>query len=71
MFNKPKSTEADFRLLSHEPFLDIMNKNLLYITRNLDLCVSLLKKMELDERLQKQIPDYPLEDMTKDIPEEV
>ncbi len=80
MFNKLKSNDSDFSSLQHDPFLDIMNKNILYLTHNLDKCLSILRRMELDDKLQKHVEDFyegqsppgtslPLDDMTKDIPE--
>ncbi len=61
--------------------LDIINKNLLYLTHEVDKCVSMLRRMEVNTNLQKQVDDYfeddaedkaeqvPAED-TKHIPEE-
>ncbi len=71
MFNKLKSTDADFSSLQHDPFLDLMNKNILYLTHAIDKCLSLLKVMEIDRKLQMQVDDYtskqiPLEDMAQD-----
>ncbi len=65
---KFKSTEADLKFNLQSQLL-LMNKNILYITRQVDLCVKWLKTFQVDDALQKQIPDYPLDDMAKDIPE--
>ncbi len=65
---KFKSTEADLKFNLQSQLL-LMNQNILYITRQVDLCVKWLKTLQIDDNLQKQIPDYPLEDMAKNIPE--
>ncbi len=69
MFNKLKSNDSDFSSLQHDPYLDIINKNILYITHTVDKCVAILVKLETDGKLQKQVEDY-FEDDSKDIPEE-
>ncbi len=38
--------------------LDIINKNLLYLTHEVDKCVSMLRRMEVDAKLQKQVTEY-------------
>ncbi len=58
MFNKLKSNESDFSSLQHDPFLDLMNKNILYLTHTLDKCLLVLKKLEVDTGLQKQVDEY-------------
>ncbi len=58
MFNKLKSNESDFSSLQHDPFLDIMNKNILYLTHSIDKCLLVLKKLEVDSGLQKQVDEY-------------
>ncbi len=62
---KFKSTDADLKFNIQSQLL-LMNKNILYITRQVDLCVKWLKTFQVDDALQKQIPDYPLEDMAHD-----
>ncbi len=72
MFNKSKSSDPDLQFIPHEPFLDIMNKNILYLTHTIDKCLVLLKRMEIDDALQTQVSDYtqskqlPLEDSAQD-----
>ncbi len=70
MFDKLKSNESDFSSLQHDPFLDLMNKNILYLTHNLDKCLSILRRMELDDKLQKKVDDFYEEDVPNTIPEE-
>ncbi len=73
MFNKLKSSEPDFSSLVHDPYLDIINKNILYLTHTMDKCLAVLKRLETDAKLQKKVNEYfepPLEDMTKTIPED-
>ncbi len=66
---KFKSTDADLKFNIQSQLL-LMNKNILYITRQVDLCVKWLKTFQVDDALQKQVEDYlPLEDNMKDIPE--
>ncbi len=57
MFNKLKSTDADFSLINHDPFLDLMNKNILYLTHTIDKCLVLLKELKVNEDLQMQVDD--------------
>jgi len=80
MFNKLKSNDSDFSSLQHDPFLDLMNKNILYLTHTIDKVLVVLKKLELQQQLQTQVDDYydskstpnedakniPLEDMAQD-----
>ncbi len=49
--------------------LDIINKNILYLTHEVDKCVAMLRRMEVNANLQKQVDEYFEED-EKDIPEE-
>ncbi len=59
MFNKIKSPETLFnKTISDENMLLIVNKNILYLTHTVDKCLSLLKKMQIDDDLQKQVDDY-------------
>ncbi len=71
MFNKLKSNDSDFSSLAHDPFLDLMNKNILYLTHTIDKVLVVLKRMEIDDDLQKQVTDFvpnplPLEDSAQD-----
>ncbi len=63
--------------------LDIINKNILYLTHEVDKCVAMLRRMEVNNNLQKQVTEYfdddlegearPESDITEDtkhIPEE-
>jgi len=49
--------------------LDILNKNILYITHMEDKILKLLKSMNTDSNLQSTVDKY-FEDTEKDIPEE-
>ncbi len=70
-FDFSKSSEPDLRNKLQLDKLDIINKNLLYLTHEVDKCVSMLRRMEVDTNLQKQVDDYfPDDEDTKDIPEE-
>ncbi len=71
MFRKTKSIETDLPFSNHEPFLDLMNQNILYITHTIDKVLVILKTMQIDDDLQKQVTDFvpnplPLEDMAQD-----
>ncbi len=55
MFHKLKSQ----RTLVNSTFdLTLINRNILYLTHEMDKCVSMLRRMELDGKLQKQVDDY-------------
>ena len=58
MFNKLKSNDSDFSFSNHDPYLDIMNKNILYLTHTIDKCLVLLKELKVNEDLQMQVDDY-------------
>ncbi len=66
-----KSTAADlqkmFQLL--ETKLEILNQNVLYITHRIDIVNKVVKEMQTNNSLQKQVDEY-FEDDQKDIPEE-
>ncbi len=68
-FDFSKSNESDFRNKLQLNKLDIINKNLLYLTHEVDKCVAMLRTMETNGNLQKQVDQYFEED-AKDIPEE-
>ncbi len=54
---KFKSTDADLKF-NIQTQLTIINKNILYLTRQTDLCVKWLKEFRTDENLQKQVDQY-------------
>ncbi len=62
MFNKLKSTEADFSLLRQYKFLDLMNGNILYLTREIDQIKKIVIRMENSQNLQKQVDEFFEED---------
>ncbi len=77
------SPSRTLNLNSSNNKLEIINKNILYLTHEVDKCVAMLRRMEVDYRLQKQVTEYfddeqegeshPGPDITKDtkhIPEE-
>ncbi len=68
-FDFSKSSEPDFRNKLQLNKLDIVNKNILYLTHEVDKCVAMLRTMETNGQLQKQVDQYFEED-AKDIPEE-
>ncbi len=54
-----KSSEPDLKkLYSVESQLNVINKNILYITHELDKCVAMLRRMEIDDRLQTTTDEY-------------
>ncbi len=54
---KFKSTEADLKF-NIQSQLRIINQNVLYLTRQVDLCVKWLKEMDTDKGLQQQVDKY-------------
>ncbi len=54
---KFKSTEADLKFNIQSQFTQI-NGNILYLTRQVDLCVKWLKVLQVDTNTQKQVSDY-------------
>ncbi len=54
---KFKSSEPDlkFNIQSH---ITILNKNILYLTHTMDKCLYVLKQMQDDKNLQKQVDQY-------------
>ncbi len=64
---KFKSTDADLKF-NIQSQLRQMNGNILYITRQVDLCVKWLKSAEVNTGLQQQVDKYFEED-SEDIPE--
>lgn len=55
MFHKLKSHET---LVDSTFNLTLINKNILYLTHEVDKCVSMLRRMELDKHLQKNVDDF-------------
>ncbi len=64
---KFKSTEADLKF-NIQSQLRLINGNVLYLTRQVDLCVKWLKEMDTDKGLQQQVDKYFDED-TEHIPD--
>ncbi len=66
-----KSTAADLQKMFQqiETSLDIVNKNLLYVTHQVDFIRRNQTTEQADKRLQTQVNDY-FDDNSKDIPEE-
>ncbi len=64
---KFKSTDADLKF-NIQSQLTIINKNILYLTRQSDLCVKWLKEFRTDDKLQNQVDQY-FEDTPENIPE--
>ncbi len=64
---KFKSTDADLKF-NIQSQLRIINQNILYLTRQVDLCVKWLKESEINTNLQTQVDKYFEED-TEHIPD--
>ncbi len=62
-----KSTGADLQKMFQ--YLETLAKNVLYLTYQTDKILKIIRQMETDKGLQKQVDEYFDED-TKDIPEE-
>jgi len=53
------------------PFeLTIINKNLLYVTHQVDKILKIVTVLKLDKELQTQVNDYFQQDIQTDIPQE-
>ncbi len=65
---KFKSTDADLKFNIQSQFR-ILNQNVLYITRQVDLIVKWLKEDQNNNALQQQVDKYFDKD-TEDIPED-
>ncbi len=65
---KFKSTDADLKFNIQSQFR-ILNQNVLYLTRQVDLCVKWLKEERDNTNLQTQVDKYFDKD-TEDIPED-
>ncbi len=62
-----KSTDADLQKMFS--ILDNLQKNVVYITYRIDTVLKLVKKLDVDSGLQKQVDSF-FEDNENDIPEE-
>ncbi len=62
-----KSTDADLQKMFS--ILENLQKNMVYGTYRLDAILKIVKSLEIDKGLQKQVDAY-FEDDSKDIPEE-
>ncbi len=62
-----KSTAADLQKMFS--ILENLQKNMVYTTYKLDNILKLVKRLEVDSGLQKQVDSYFTEDNTEDIPE--
>ncbi len=51
-----KSTDADFKKMFS--IIETLQKNVLYITYNLDKCLAILRTQEADKGTQKQVDDF-------------
>ncbi len=65
---KFKSTDADLKF-NIQTQLRQINQNVLYLTRQVDLCVKWLKEADTNSNLQQQVDKYFDEDDEKIIPE--
>ncbi len=71
MFHNLKSQRTLDNSTSNLTFnkLEIINKNLLYMTHEMDKCVAMLQKLTIDKKLQAQVDEYFEEDH-ENIPED-
>ncbi len=63
-----KSTDADLQKMFS--ILDNLQRNIVYITYKVDAIIKIVKSLETDTGLQKQVDSYFDEDIAHDIPEE-
>ncbi len=68
-FDFSKSNESDFRNKLQLDKLEIINKNILYITHECDKILKIVRALETSSNLQKQVDEYFEED-AEHIPEE-
>ncbi len=61
-----KSTETDLQKMFQ--YLETNQKNVLYLTYQIDKCLKILRESDTDKGLQQQVDQY-FEDDSKDIPE--
>ncbi len=66
---KFKSSEPDLKF-NLQLQVTILNKNILYLTREVDKIVRLVRELGIDKNLQQQVDKYFDEDSQHDIPEE-
>ncbi len=55
---KFKSSEPDLKFKTQVNKLDIINGNILYLTREIDDIKRILTELSTDKSLQKQVDDY-------------
>ncbi len=60
---KFKSSEPDLKFDIHSQFR-ILNQNILYLTREVDKIVRLVKQLSTDDKLQTQVDKYFEDDET-------
>ncbi len=63
-----KSTDADLQKMFS--ILDNLQKNIVYITYKVDNIIKIVKSLDTDKNLQKQVDSYFDEDSPHDIPDE-
>ncbi len=63
-----KSNESDLQKMFS--ILENLQKNIVYITYKVDAIIKVVKSLETDTGLQKQVDSYFSEDNENDIPEE-
>ncbi len=68
-FDFIKSSDPDLQNKIQLNKLEIINKNILYLTHTMDKCLVVLKKFEVDYQLQKKVDDYFDSKDTENIPE--
>ena len=64
-----KSNKSDLQKIVSINKLEIINKNLLYLTHEVDKCVVLLNKLEHSSNLQRQVDEYFEEEDKEHIPD--
>ncbi len=71
MFNKLKSRETLVNSTDNLTFnkIEILNKNMLYVTHQVDKILEILNKNVVDLKLQQTVDKY-FDDNEQDIPEE-
>ncbi len=62
-----KSNASDLQKISQS--IEIIQKNVLYLTYRMDTCLKNLNTLVTDKGLQKQVDEYFDEDKQEDIPE--
>ncbi len=69
-FDFSKSREQDFRNKLQLNKLDIINKNILYLTHEIDQIKAYVIKINNNANLQKQVDEFFTEEDKEHIPEE-